>query len=130
MRYIALAAILGMPCALAAQTDPCDAARTQAEMNLCAAESYDAADRELNRVYRIAMDRAAARDTMLDANQTPGTDLLRAAQRGWIAFRDLACAAESTLARGGSMQPLLRDTCMERLTLNRVADLRIFGEID
>ena len=54
--------------------------------------------------------------------------MLRDAQRAWITYRDLACAAESTLVRGGSMEPLMYYSCLERETRSRTESLRIFGE--
>ena len=76
------------------------------------------------------MERQAAKqmDQYLAAGEVTNTVMLRDAQRAWIPFRDKACAAESNLARGGTMQSMLALNCMERLTRQRTEDLRYFAE--
>jgi len=48
---------------------------------------------------------------------------LRAAQRAWIAFRDLDCQARAG-SRGGSFHPAALQLCLERLTDERTATLK------
>ena len=112
-----------------AQTLNCANPLTQTEMTQCASLAYEAADQDLNLAYRIAMDQARRMDSY--AAYTPtNEDLMRDAQRKWIPFRDAACSAESTLARGGTMQSQLFLMCMERLTRTRTEDLRLYGEVN
>ncbi len=99
-------------------------------MNLCAAQAFEAADEDLNLAYEIARDMARQMDSYTPDLDPTNEVLLRDAQRAWIKFRDAACEAESTLARGGTMQPLLYSTCAERLTRQRAEDLRMFGEVN
>ncbi len=112
-----------------AQTLDCSNPLTQVEMTGCASLAYEAADGDLNLAYGLAMDQARRMDAdlLLDPSNVA---LMRDAQRKWIVFRDVACSAESTLARGGTMQNQLFLLCMERLTRARTEDLRYFGEVN
>ncbi len=110
MRFaLSLVALLGAGAAQAAC--PGD---TQLEMNECAHAGYVAADAQLNAVWPMAKARA-------DANGSGA--LLLDAQRKWIAFRDAACAAEIAPYAGGSIQPLIFNTCLARVTRARTEDL-------
>lgn len=102
----------------AAQTkkQPCADAQSQNEMNQCAFEEYKKADAELNRVYQQLLPKLEA------AHQ----EKLKAAQRAWITFRDADCEYEAFAFEGGSMQPLIRYSCLETATKARTAQLRGF----
>jgi len=92
----------------------CGDARTQMEMNLCAAEQLRAADAEMNRAY--ARLRAA-----VDAEERAA---LLAAQRAWLRFRDAHCAYEAAGVRGGSMEPMVRSGCLAETTRERTRQLK------
>ena len=111
-----------------AQDIDCSNAMSQVEMTFCAGKDLDAADAELNRVYRLAMEAARIQDEVLEADQIPSRTMLRDAQRAWIEFRDRACEAESTLFRGGTAQSQLYLTCKTRLTESRTKDLEFFAQ--
>lgn len=127
MRF--LIAIL-MLCAspLAAENLNCADPITQSDMNRCAHQSYLAADEDLNLAYQMAVAFAKQLDEYLPEGATPAVILLRDAQRAWIPFRDKACELESTIVRGGSMQPLIHASCLERETRARTEALRLFAE--
>ncbi len=108
----------------------CNNALTQADMNYCAYQSYLRADEDLNLAYGLAMEAAREMDRYLKDGDVPAAKLLKEAQRAWITFRDKACEVESTLFRGGSMQPLIHSSCLERETRNRTEALRYFGEVN
>ncbi|WP_281258644.1 lysozyme inhibitor LprI family protein [Pseudoprimorskyibacter insulae] len=110
------------------QTLDCDNATSQAEMTGCASMAYDAADAELNRQWKRAMAAMKQMDRYSPNAQPSGEDVLRQAQRAWIAFRDPACEAESYLARGGTMQNQLFYVCLERLSRQRAEDLRLIAD--
>ena len=128
MRSLFAVILLLAPAPLLAQSLNCYAPTSQAELTGCAAQAHAAADQDLNLAWRMAMAQARAQDAYLQAGEVPSAQMLRDAQRTWIAFRDQACAAESTIVRGGSMQNMLLYVCLERLTRNRTEDLRLFGE--
>ena len=112
-----------------AQAQDCSNPMDQNTMNRCAYEDWQAADGELNAVWKRAMAMAKSMDKYTPAGETTTSASLRAAQRSWITFRDQACAAESMLMRGGSAQPLLEVGCKARLTRARTDDLRIFADM-
>lgn len=101
----------------------------QSSMNECAHMDWQAADKDLNLVYKRAKTAARRIDEYLDSGQKPAAIMLRDAQRAWIPYRDQACEVESTVMRGGTMQPLLRWVCMARLTRERTKDLRFFADM-
>lgn len=121
--------LLGTPAA--AQDVNCAETVTQIEMTYCAEQAWRAADEDLNLAWRLAIDEARAIQSALPADAPVDIEEdLRRAQRVWIEFRDLACAAESHMAWGGSMMPMLVYACRERLTRQRTEDLRLFGEVN
>jgi len=89
-------------------------AQTQAEMNQEAATQAEAADKELNTVYRELMGR-------LDAE---GKALLKTSQRAWLAFRDAEAKFSADANRGGSMAPMTYSLAIARLTESRTQWLR------
>ena len=129
MRFLAIAfALAATP--LAAEDLDCDNAMTQLDMNRCAHQAYLLADEDLNLAYGMAVDMARSMDAYLQEGEVPAVELLRDAQRAWITFRDKACEVESTMFRGGSMQPLIYATCLERETRARTESLRFFAEVN
>jgi len=105
-----------------AQEANCQNPLYQQEMNFCAAEDFQEADRELNRVYQqaIAFMKELDRDQI---NELFGAEeALRQAQRQWIKFRDAACTAEGFLFRGGTMEPFIVSGCLARLTRQRTGE--------
>ncbi len=92
----------------------CKDPMTQTEMNQCAAIDLAKADAQLNAAYKKLM-------PQLDASQKAE---VKAIQLAWIKFKDLNCKFESSSAEGGSMQPLLRDTCLTQLTEARTKVLQ------
>jgi uncharacterized protein YecT (DUF1311 family) len=73
--------------------DGCAAkAMDQVSMNACAQQDMQAADAELNQVYRAIRKRHAGEPVFLDA--------LKAAQQTWIRLRDQDLAAQFPLTRG------------------------------
>lgn len=87
----------------------------QLEMNECAHAAHLHADAELNALWPAVKSRADSIGT---------GPLLLDAQRKWIAFRDATCTAEAARYQGGSIQPLIRSSCLALQTERRVQDLR------
>ena len=83
-------------------------------MNRCAAENYERADAELNRVYKQEI-------AELDAHSQ---QLLKTAQRDWIAFRDDECKYQNVQNEGGSIYPLEYNGCLTALTKARTKQLQ------
>ncbi|HZG46756.1 MAG TPA: lysozyme inhibitor LprI family protein [Allosphingosinicella sp.] len=108
---------------LAAQQPNCSDPRTQAEMNECAAREANAADADLNLIYKAVVTHYEQMDR--EAETTEGVKRLRAAQRAWVGFRDAQCAVAGYEALGGSMESLLVSGCVAELTKRRATELRI-----
>ncbi|RMH69113.1 MAG: DUF1311 domain-containing protein [Gemmatimonadetes bacterium] len=94
--------------------DPCANAMTQAEMNVCAAEAYDAADAELNRIYQEVR-------AQLDAEMKAK---LTTAQRAWIAFRDAHCDCEAYEFSGGTIYTAIYYGCLTEMTERRIEEIK------
>lgn len=116
---VALAAVCTLrPPAAAAQSNPpadCRNPYTTVDMIECAGRDLDAVDKKLNDVYRKLT--AAVRD------DKTAMDLLRDAQRKWIAFRDADCKLTADEMRGGTGAPVLELSCHVDMTERRVKRL-------
>jgi len=125
-RYFLFAAVALASAPAAAQDVDCDNPQTQTEMTICAGQDYQKADTELNAVWTKAIAIARESDNLGDAGDgRPGyEETLRKAERAWIAFRDANCDYEGFSARGGSMEPMLVNQCLARLTRDRTRQLR------
>jgi uncharacterized protein YecT (DUF1311 family) len=117
------------------QADPvyvanCTQPRTQMEMNMCSHQEYQAADAALNSAWTVAVREALESDRISppsDRSQGAYRQLLTA-QRAWIAYRDSHCLAVADQYRGGSIRPLIHNTCMSELTKTRTVQLRELSE--
>jgi uncharacterized protein YecT (DUF1311 family) len=87
--------------------------QTQMELNQQSSDDYQKADKRLNATYTALMAKISA----------AGKARLREAQISWLRFRDQECAFEAMGTEGGSIHPLIVNSCMARLTLARVKDL-------
>ncbi|WP_068297033.1 lysozyme inhibitor LprI family protein [Pararhodobacter sp. CCB-MM2] len=96
----------------------------------CLLSEASAWDTLLNREYQRA--RAFARgldDDEADSSMASAREeTLRDAQRAWIAFRDANCAMEYALWGAGSMRMIAGADCTNRMTHQRVMDLRHYGQ--
>ena len=111
---------------------PCNEAKTQMELNQCAGEQYRKADARLNAVYRKVLE--FMQKDLSDAQNEKDADQikynqeaitkLRAAEKAWIAYRDLHCDAARHQNEGGSMSPMIWAFCMEQTTSDRVEELK------
>jgi uncharacterized protein YecT (DUF1311 family) len=99
---------------------------TQTQMNQCAQTAWQRADAVMTREWRASYAAMKARDNA-DTSRGGGFGYASAAlnsQRAWLKFRDTQCVLEAGSYAGGSMQPLVRFTCLERLTKERAQQLR------
>jgi uncharacterized protein YecT (DUF1311 family) len=99
-----------------AHAQDCTRAATQSELNVCAEQGLAKSDAALNAAYRRIMARlkgdAAARN------------LLVAAQRAWLGFRDAECAFAASGVSSGSAYPMVVTKCRDELTQDRTKTLR------
>ena len=110
-----------------AQQPQCVRAGSQSQMVACAGEDVEAADKELNSVYKALL-QCASHDKLF-------IDRLRAAQRLWIQFRNAELeayqpvddeAGEASSTKWGSMYPLTYLSVKKTLTEERTEQLRRF----
>ena len=117
------AVLITLACATAAHAaDVCADPQDQATMNQCADKDFKAADAELNAQYRKIIERLAGNP---DAKQ-----LLVAAQRSWIAYRDAECAFRASGVSGGSIYPFVLLQCTTELTNARIADFDTYSNCE
>lgn len=102
-----------------AQNVNCNSPQTTLEMRVCAGQSYEKADKKLNQVYRQLKPKLG----------TSQQKKLVDAQRAWIQFRDKTCAFSGAFAEGGTLEPVLRTSCLADVTEQRVKDLERYLEI-
>jgi uncharacterized protein YecT (DUF1311 family) len=99
-----------------AQAQSCDAATSQAAMTACGAAAAKKSDARLNATYMAVM-----------ARLSPAGKLrMRDAQRAWLAFRDKQCLFESNGVDGGSIAPMVAQSCAMSVTDDRVKALSRF----
>ncbi len=90
-------------------------AQNQQEMNRQAEQEFNAADAELNKVYK----------QLSGKMEGPDLEELKAAQRLWVQFRDAQAKYEADLgARGGLLYPTIYRGTRAALTKARTAGLR------
>ena len=98
----------------------------QQGMNYCAYEDWQTADRALNVAWK------KVREHMKSVDETNreyypdlanGEESLLKAQRAWIDYRDGHCEAEGASFTGGSIQPLIINSCMASMTRKRTEEL-------
>jgi uncharacterized protein YecT (DUF1311 family) len=102
-----------------AKADDCQSPQTQASMNECANAAYKTSDAELNAVYKELKERLKG-----DADKS---NLLTTAQRAWIAYRDGECKLSASGVSGGSIYPSVYAGCLDRLTKQRISDLKVYA---
>jgi uncharacterized protein YecT (DUF1311 family) len=103
---MAIAPMWNQPSAVAQPRLNCNNPQTQGEMNACAGQRWQTSDRQLNQLYQA----------LIPQLSNSRRQQLVTAQRAWITFRDSECTFYSSLAEGGSMQPMLRSGCLADLT--------------
>jgi uncharacterized protein YecT (DUF1311 family) len=88
----------------------------------CLARAADTADGLLNQEFKSLQDGVRAQGADMDAKPDAQLDMLKVAQRNWIAFRDSACAFEDSLAFGATATGGLLSSCICALSYGRIND--------
>lgn len=104
----------------------CQDPATQSQMNHCAFIAYQQADKELNAIWKQVYASVKETDQYSPPELRGGPDALLNAQRAWIKFRDLHCESTTFEYAGGSIVPLIFNSCLEALTHERIKQLREF----
>lgn len=104
----------------------CNPGGTQAEMNACARDEFEQADKTLNQTYQALLKKEAG-DALFIRK-------IRIAQKAWLAFRDaeleayFACAEKDVRICWGSMYPLSYLSRKAELTRARTQQLKTLIE--
>ncbi|MDM0008305.1 lysozyme inhibitor LprI family protein [Variovorax sp. J22G73] len=91
----------------------CNPNGNQLQMNDCAVRDFRAADAVLNIRYGEVMNTLSPQMRVA----------LRNEQRAWLKGRDPACKRASKANEGGSIWPLVFNSCLEKSTRKRTAEL-------
>ena len=92
--------------------------QTQIGLDQCADQAFQRADRALNEAYREILRRLG--------DETHAKQLVVAAQKAWIAFRDAECAFPVSSSGGGSIYPMEYSLCLEDQTKKRTKELQAY----
>lgn len=109
----------------------CDESSPQQMLNICAANAAQAADQELNLVWKRVAAEMKRRDTEIDRKtdrQPLHFDTLLAGQRAWLTYRDKQCLLASFEMRGGSGAPQVHNGFFHALTRARIDQLNALVE--
>ncbi len=96
----------------------------QPEMNTCAYEAYQAADKQLNILYKKRIVQLETHEKEVPGEFKPIIQKLKLAQTAWIKFKDADCEYEAFQYEGGSIQPLIKSSCLEDKTKKRIEDIK------
>lgn len=109
----------------------CENPMVQQEMNWCAGQDLEAAERALEVQWQAALAAMKEQDAAFAeiGGFEPDAFLMKLleSQIGWWSYRDAHCALDGFSARGGSLEPLLVATCKARLTRARTEELSEWG---
>lgn len=98
----------------------CDDRMTQVDMNVCSHRDYLRADIEMSRTWLAVADqyggKAAKREDPLFAQ-------MQKAHRSWLTYREDQCEIFSQMFEGGSIRPLVVNTCLTEITVARNREL-------
>jgi uncharacterized protein YecT (DUF1311 family) len=123
-RIIVLTILLEFPSLAHADDTPnCKEPTDQATMTQCAGLDFQKADAELNVAWPQLKQDAVTSDMAEGPDKHDYENALVASQRAWIKFRDEECDWQGFAAHGGSMEPMLVNMCMAKLTRERVKQL-------
>ena len=128
MRNLAFAILLcvGASPALADMSE-CDSYASNVEMSQCALQQYEAADAELNDVWKqvVASIKATDTDVMPTSEMQKWLGAMTDAERAWATFKDNDCKGGVSYEwYGGTGAGLAVSTCLYDHTVQRIKDLR------
>ena len=103
----------------------------QVEATYCAWRDYQKADAQLNAQWKRTLQFAQQEDASFTQPPAPArdtrasyADALTSAQRAWVKFRDTQCVTEGYFGRGGTIERMLVNMCLARMTRERTVQLR------
>lgn len=118
--------VFSMPHTVNAQDNglDCSSPQSQSAMNRCAFLDFEAADVELNAIWPAARNANASFAEYLPDHRKADANALLEAQRSWITFRDAHCTSVAMPSAGGTIYPLIYNSCRANVTRQRTNQLR------
>lgn len=101
----------------------CKNPMTQMAINICSYRDFQAADKELNAVYKKVRQRMREWDAGLPKDQRGAEKALVKGQRAWVNYRNGLCEAWGYSVHGGSMEPFMVNACEADLTRTQTKQL-------
>ncbi|MEP0941192.1 MAG: lysozyme inhibitor LprI family protein [Rhizobiaceae bacterium] len=95
----------------------------QQGLNYCAMQDFEAEDRALNAAWKSVYGELKVRDADLGEAVRGMPEAMLKAQRAWITFRDAHCDTERLKYSGGSIEPLIYNSCRAALTRDRTKQI-------
>jgi uncharacterized protein YecT (DUF1311 family) len=120
LTLVFLGAMVGQLPALSEPIGDCTSPMTQRAMNICAAQSAQASDQQLNIAYKQVQQRYRSGPEAVSDRRL--NDLTNA-QLAWIKYRDTNCAWQSGKFSGGSIAPMIYSRCIDLVTQQRTQEL-------
>ena len=96
----------------------CDGDLTQTELNICSAKEYKDADKVLNQTYNSYLSKLNAKEKKQ----------FKAVQLNWIKYKESDCKYLASGYEGGSIQPLVINSCLTDKTKIRTEELKMYLE--
>ena len=97
------------------RTEDCSRMQVQMELNQCAGDNAEAADKALNVAYQ---------KLLKESHDAKAQASLKQSERAWVAYRDKECASEvGPQEDGGSIWPMEMSNCLEDKTVARLREL-------
>jgi uncharacterized protein YecT (DUF1311 family) len=105
---------VSLPAIAQSKVDRCTNPRSTSEGRVCANSAFEAADNNLNKVYKQIYSKLSRVEKRK----------LTKAQLNWIKFRDDNCTSEVEINRGGTGYSIFLNECLKRTTEARTKELR------
>jgi len=106
----------------------CENAITQMEMNYCAKQSYEKAQKALDKIYnnlvKVIEEKQKDYDNEPQLTGKNLLDLFQDSQNQWIKYKETAAGFNGAIYQGGSMQPLIYYNVLARITEDRIKELK------
>jgi uncharacterized protein YecT (DUF1311 family) len=100
----------------------CKNQSTQLDMNICSAQSARVADRKLTQIYQQIQAKYKKVRPMYKVYNPE--QLLTDSQQAWMQYRSKNCEFSRSRFEGGSIAPLVHNRCLERITQQRIEELK------
>ena len=96
----------------------CNKNLNQTDLNICTAQEYKKEDQKLNKLYQAYTAKLGS------AERKQFTEI----QKSWVNYKDKDCQYAAQDYKGGSIYPMILNTCLTEKTKDRIDDLEDYLE--